>query len=132
MNDQLIEQLAANLETDDLGKGRAVVLGLDGVPHSMLKKLIADGVMPRMARLVESGTLQRMESTMPCVSSVAWTSFRTSVNPGQHGITGFTDRRPSTYKIHFPTMKCILTSTLEKYAAFSGLKVVMTGMTVNY
>lgn len=132
MNDQLIEQLAANLETDDLLKGRAVVLGLDGVPYSMLKKLIADGVMPRMARLVESGTLQRMESTMPCVSSVAWTSFRTSLNPGQHGITGFTDRRPGTYKTHFPTTKSILPSTLEEYADFSGLKVVMTGMPVNY
>lgn len=132
MNDQLIEQLAANLETDDLRKGRAVVLGLDGVPYSMLKKLIADGVMPRMARLVESGSLQRMESTMPCVSSVAWTSFRTTLNPGQHGITGFTDRRPGTYKTHFPTTKSILPSTLEEYADFSGLKVVMTGMPVNY
>src|SRR5215207_3370449 len=126
MNDQLIEQLAANLETDDLGKGRAVVLGLDGVPHSMLKKLIADGVMPRMARLVASGTLQRMESTMPCVSSVAWTSFRTSFNPGQHVITRFTDRHPGTYKTHFPTTKSILPSTLEEYADFTGLKVVMT------
>lgn len=132
MNDQLIEQLAANLESDDLRKGRAVVLGLDGVPYTMLNELIARGVMPRLARLVESGTLQRMESTMPCVSSVAWTSFRTGVNPGEHGITGFTDRRPGTYKTHFPTTNSILPSTMEEYADFNGLKVVTTGMPVNY
>lgn len=132
MNDQLIEQLAADLGQDDLRKGRAVVLGLDGVPHSMLRDLISQGVMPQTARLVEAGTLQRMESTLPCVSSVAWTSFRTGVNPGQHGITGFTDRRPRTYKTHFPTTHSILQSTLEEYADFTGLKVVMTGMPVNY
>lgn len=132
MNDQLIEQFAANLESDDLRKGRAMVLGLDGVPYSMLKELISGGVMPRLARLVECGTLQRMESTMPCVSSVAWTSFRTGVNPGEHGITGFTDRRPGTYKTHFPTTNSILPSTLEEYADFMELKVVTSGMPVNY
>jgi len=132
MSDQLLEQLAANLDSDALRKGRAVVLGLDGVPYSMLRDLISCGVMPQMARLVEAGTLQRMESTLPCVSSVAWTSFRTGVNPGQHGITGFTDRRPGTYKTHFPTTKSILPSTFDEYADFTGLKVVMTGMPVNY
>src|SRR5215213_3244785 len=132
MNDQLIEQLAANLESDDLRNGRAVVLGLDGVPYSMLKELISGGVMPRLARLVECGTLQRMESTMPCVSSVAWTSFRTGVNPGEHGITGFTDRRPGTYKTHFPTTNSILPITLEEYSDFMQRKVVIIGMPVNY
>jgi predicted AlkP superfamily phosphohydrolase/phosphomutase len=132
MNDQLVEQLAANLDSNALGKGRAVVIGLDGVPYSLLQDLFSRGVMPQMARLVEAGTLQRMESTLPCVSSVAWTSFRTGVNPGQHGITGFTDRRPGTYKTHFPSTKSILPSTIEEYAAFTGLKVVMTGMPVNY
>ena len=132
MNEQLIEQLAANLEPDVLKKGRTVVLGLDGVPHSTLLDLISQGVMPQTARLVEAGTLRRMESTLPCVSSVAWTSFRTGVNPGQHGITGFTDRHPGTYKTHFPATKSILQSTLEEYADVTGLKVVMTGMPVNY
>jgi predicted AlkP superfamily phosphohydrolase/phosphomutase len=132
MNEQLLEQLAAHLEPDTLQKGRAVVLGLDGVPHSTLLDLISRGVMPHMARLIEAGTLRRMESTLPCVSSVAWTSFRTGLNPGQHGITGFTDRRPGTYKIHFPTTKSILQHTLEEYADLTGLKVVLTGMPVNY
>jgi predicted AlkP superfamily phosphohydrolase/phosphomutase len=132
MNDLLTEQLAADLDEDALKKGRAVVLGIDGVPYSMLRDLIARGVMPNMARLAAEGTLRRMESTLPSVSSVAWTSFRTGVNPGQHGITGFTDRRPRTYKTYFPTTKSILVSTLEEYADFTGLRVVLSGMPVNY
>jgi len=88
--------------------------------------------MPNMAKLVECGTLQRMESTLPCVSSVAWTSFRTGVNPGQHGITGFTDRRPLTYKIYFPTTENLPIPTLEEHASGLGLKVFVMGMPVNY
>lgn len=132
MNDQLIEQINAGLAPDVVRKGRTVVIGLDGVPYGMLKDLLARGVMPHTAALVEAGTLRRMESTLPCVSSVAWTSFRTGVNPGLHGITGFTDRRPGTYKTHFPTTNSILVSTFEEFAASLGMKAVVMGMPVNY
>jgi predicted AlkP superfamily phosphohydrolase/phosphomutase len=132
MNDQFVEQLTAGLPSDALRKGRAVVLGLDGVPHTMLRDLMARGVMPNTAALVEAGTLRRMESTLPSVSSVAWTSFRTGVNPGLHGITGFTDRRPGSYKTYFPTTRDILVSTFEEYASSLGMKVVLMGMPVNY
>lgn len=132
LNDPLIEQLAADLKQESLHAGRAVVLGIDGVPHSLLVKLLSSGVMPNMAKLVEAGALGRMQSTLPCVSSVAWTSFRTGVNPGQHGLTGFTDRRPKSYKTYFPTTKDILIPTIEEYADNVGLKVFTMGMPVNY
>ena len=132
MNDPLIEQLAADLKQESLHAGRAVVLGIDGVPHSLLLKLISSGIMPNMARLVEAGTLGRMLSTLPSVSSVAWTSFRTGLNPGQHGITGFIDRRPRSYKTYLPTTNNILVPTIEEYAQNFGLKVFTMGMPVNY
>src|SRR5947207_3976676 len=132
MNDSLIEQLAADLKQESLHAGRAVVLGIDGVPHSLLLKLISSGIMPNMARLVEAGTLGRMQSTLPSVSSVAWTSFRTGLNPGQHGITGFIDRRPRSYKTYLPTTNNILVPTIEEYAQNFGLKVFTMGMPVNY
>jgi predicted AlkP superfamily phosphohydrolase/phosphomutase len=131
MNDALIEQLAADLPSDALHPGRAVVLGLDGVPHSMLNELMANGVMPEMAKLVQAGTLRPLKSTLPSVSSVAWTSFRTGLNPGQHGITGFTDRRPRSYKTYFPTTGHILVSTIEEFAENMGLKAFVMGMPVN-
>jgi predicted AlkP superfamily phosphohydrolase/phosphomutase len=31
------------------------------------------------------------------MSSVSWTSFATGVNPGEHGIFGFTDLQPQDY-----------------------------------
>lgn len=130
--DSLIEDLAADIKRDALRSGRAVVLGLDGVPHSLLQELMADGVMPNMQKLAAAGTLRKMESTLPCVSSVAWTSFRTGLNPGQHGITGFTDRRPRTYKTYFPQSSMLPLNTLEEYASNIGLKVMVMGMPVNF
>ncbi len=130
--DSFIEDMAADLKRDALRSGRAVVLGIDGVPHSLLKQLMASGVMPNMSKLAQSGTLRRMESTLPCVSSVAWTCFRTGRNPGQIGLTGFTDRKPHSYKTYFPQITSLPLNTMEEYGANIGLKVMVMGMPVNY
>jgi predicted AlkP superfamily phosphohydrolase/phosphomutase len=131
LTDEYIEQLASDLKRDALRSGRAVVLGIDGVPYSMLVKLMADGVMPNMRKLAEGGTLRRMESTLPCVSSVAWTSFRTGLNPGRIGLTGFTDRQPRTYRVYFPQSSSLPLATMDEYAANAGLKVMVIWMPMN-
>jgi predicted AlkP superfamily phosphohydrolase/phosphomutase len=43
-----------------------------------------------------------MASSIPEVSSVAWSSVITGQNPGQHGIYGFIDTAPGTYRRVFP------------------------------
>jgi predicted AlkP superfamily phosphohydrolase/phosphomutase len=43
-----------------------------------------------------------MASSIPEVSSVAWSSIITGTNPGVHGIYGFTDIAPGTYRTTFP------------------------------
>ncbi|HEX8087996.1 MAG TPA: alkaline phosphatase family protein, partial [Blastocatellia bacterium] len=68
---------------------RAVRIGLDGTPYTLLRRFVEDGTMPRMAELIGSGTLLQMDTSLPDISSVAWTSFMTGANPGRHGIYGF-------------------------------------------
>ena len=75
-------------------KQRTLVIGLDGVPHSLLERFIADGTMPNMERLASLGHLSRMKVTLPEISAVSWPSFMTGVNPGTHGIYGFVDLKP--------------------------------------
>ncbi|NIS63336.1 MAG: hypothetical protein GTO13_22395, partial [Proteobacteria bacterium] len=44
-------------------KGRRVlVIGLDGVPFSLVKNLSTEGKLPNWAKLLESGSLKRMNS----------------------------------------------------------------------
>jgi predicted AlkP superfamily phosphohydrolase/phosphomutase len=83
-------------------RARVAVLGLDGVGAPLVAALADAGVMPRMAALRRHGSFGRMTSTLPTVSNVSWTTLATGVNPGRHGIFGFTDVRPDSYALYFP------------------------------
>ncbi len=85
-----------------MGK-RAVVIGIDGVPHELIVRFAADGTMPNIGRILPSGTMRRMESSIPDVSCVAWSTAITGKNPGEHGIYGFMNLSPGTYRFAFPT-----------------------------
>ena len=45
--------------------------------------------MPNTANLVSGGYFSPMYSSVPEISSVAWSSLVTACNPAQHGIFGF-------------------------------------------
>ncbi|MHB1464027.1 MAG: alkaline phosphatase family protein [Thermoleophilia bacterium] len=79
-----------------------MVIGLDGAPYTFLKKEIGEGSLPNLASLFARGRFKQMETEIPTISSVAWASFMTGANPGEHGIFGFTDRKPGSYEIFFP------------------------------
>ena len=84
-------------------KNRAVIIGLDGVPHELIVRFAADGTMPNMGKILSSGEMRRMESSIPDVSCVAWGTVITGKNPGEHGIYGFMNLSPGTYRFAFPT-----------------------------
>ena len=81
---------------------KTVIIGLDGVPFGMIKDFAETGVMPNTAELISQGIFKKMYSSIPEVSSVAWSSMITGENPGRHGIFGFMDLFPDSYKMRFP------------------------------
>ncbi len=83
-------------------KPKVCVIGLDGVPYSLLADLAKKGIMETMAGLLDSGHLHRMKASLPEISAVSWTNFMTGSNPATHGIFGFTDFKKDTYDLHFP------------------------------
>ena len=85
---------------------KALLIGIDGVPHSFLKTCIEKDVMPNLKQILTQGfTLNSMNASIPDVSSVSWTSFSTGVNPGEHGIYGFTELEPENYSLRFPNSR---------------------------
>ena len=90
---------------------RAFILGLDGTPHSLIQKFLAEGRMPHLSSLLDQGSTVSMSSVLPTVSSVAWTSIVTGCNPGKHNIFGFIDRVPLTHEMFIPTSRHILART---------------------
>ena len=111
---------------------RVVVIGLDGAPCTLVRRFIADGTMPRLADLVERGTLLQMDTSIPDISSVAWTSFMTGANPGRHGIYGFVDLQPNSYKIHFPNSAHIRSETLWDVVGRAGRRSVVVNVPSTY
>jgi len=69
---------------------RAALIGLDGMSWGILEKLFQWGVMPNLEELTEKSMKGTLRSTIPPESAPAWTSIATGVNPGKHGIFGFT------------------------------------------
>lgn len=111
---------------------RVVFIGLDGTPYTFVQRLIAEGRAPNMARLAGQGSLLRMDSTWPWVSSVAWSSMMTGVNPGKHNIFGFIDRDPVSYKQFIPTGRNMKARTLWEVLGDAGKRVAVVNVPVTY
>lgn len=113
-------------------KKRVVVIGLDGVPHSFIQAMINRGELPNFKSLLPEGSLARMESTIPCVSSVAWSSYMTGRNPGKHNIYGFVDRDPDSLDIYIPTSKNMGCQTLWEVLGQQGKRVLVINVPLTY
>ncbi|NPV07590.1 MAG: hypothetical protein HPY83_06460 [Anaerolineae bacterium] len=111
---------------------RVCCIGLDGTPHGLLLRLLAQGAMPNFARLAREGNLMRMRSVHPWVSSVAWTTLQTGVNPGKHGVFGFVDRHPDTLKPFIPLSDKVKWPSLWDVVGQAGRQVVVLNVPVTY
>ncbi|MGB4705462.1 MAG: alkaline phosphatase family protein [Candidatus Saccharicenans sp.] len=111
---------------------KVCVVGLDGVPHSMLLNLAKSGVMSTVSRLLDAGHLHRMKASLPEISAVSWTNFMTGSNPGTHGIFGFTDFKPGTYDLRIPNFLDVKSDTIWDQLGKRGLKSIVINQPSTY
>jgi len=111
---------------------KVVVLGVDGVPCSLLQRFAGSGVMPNVARLLDSGTLSSMKVSIPEVSSTSWTTFMTGVNPGRHGIYGFMDLVSDSYSWKFPNFNDVKSKTIWQIAGENDMQSVVINLPETY
>ena len=77
---------------------KVLVIGLDGATPELLTRWVAEGKLPNIASVAERGHLGPLRSTPNFLSSSAWPSFVTGLQPGNHGVFYFRDRVPGTYQ----------------------------------
>jgi tetratricopeptide (TPR) repeat protein len=68
---------------------RVLVLGFDGLDPVASDLLISEGKLPNFARLRREGAYGRIESFIPMLSPIVWTTIATGKTPDQHGIGHF-------------------------------------------
>src|SRR5215467_5343693 len=76
---------------------KLIFLGLDGFDPGLAERYMAEGKLPNLSRLREQGGFQRMRTTFPALSPVAWSTFATGVNPARHAMFDFLNRNLHSY-----------------------------------
>ena len=113
-------------------KPKSLVVGLDGVPFSLLSTLKKSGIIPNMSSIFDDGYFGQMRVSIPEISSVSWSSFMTGKQSGEHGIYGFIDLEPDTYNMFFPNYLNIKALPLWDKIAQNGKKSVIINMPATY
>lgn len=113
-------------------KKRVCVIGLDGVPFTLLSDLSQNGTMPSMNRLINSGHLHRMKASLPEISAVSWTDFMTGSDSGTHGIFGFTDLKKNSYDLRFPNFLDVKKETFWDILGHQNKKCIIINQPSTY
>lgn len=108
-----------------------VVIGLDGVSFGLLRDLCDQGTMPRCAEFLRTASFSPMQSSIPEISSVAWSSVLTGRNPGEHGIFGFLELRPD-YSFRFPQLPDLRAEPIWKTLNRRGLRTAILNVPSTY
>jgi predicted AlkP superfamily phosphohydrolase/phosphomutase len=75
---------------------RVVVVGIDGLDPKLLQTYMDEGSLPNFRRLATEGAFKPLQTSMPPLSPIAWSTFITGMDPGGHGIYDFIHRDPAT------------------------------------
>jgi predicted AlkP superfamily phosphohydrolase/phosphomutase len=86
---------------------RVVVLGIDGLDYHLVRDLIGQGRLPHLATLGADGRFTPLATTTPPQSPVAWSTFITGLDPGEHGIFDFIHRQPATLESFLSTSRTV-------------------------
>lgn len=113
-------------------KPRVFVIGIDGVPFTFLDSMLERGEFPNLKKVRDAGDMKQMNSVIPPISSVAWTTFMTGKNPARHGILGFIDRDPATMEMKIPTSVDIKEKSLWDILGDHGKRVVAMNVPISY
>ncbi len=76
---------------------KMIILGLDGLDPKLTERWMAEGKLPNLRKLAETGYYGPLRTTFPPLSPVAWSTFATGVNPAKHNIFDFLNRDLRTY-----------------------------------
>lgn len=68
---------------------RCILIGLDGLNPELVERLMREGKLPNIARLMANGVFTAALPAPPLDTPTNWASIATGAWPGTHGITSF-------------------------------------------
>lgn len=114
------------------GKNKVFIIGLDGASWNVIFPMIEEGKLPNFRYLMKGGTYGVLRSTIQPSSEQAWPALMSGKNNGKHGIFGFYQRKPGTYRFAFVNFKNIKAKTLWKILSERGKHVAVINVPMTY
>lgn len=111
---------------------RILVIGIDGGSLDLIKSWADQGHLPFLKHLMSSGGYSKLTSVYPVISSAAWVTFMTGVNPGKHNIFDFVYRENDGYQLKPITSDCITEPTLWNLLSNEEKRVVVINVPITY
>ena len=97
--------LACNRKKGRETPTRMIVIGMDGMDHRIVYRMMHEGKLPNFVRLAREGGFNALCTSTPPQSPVAWSNFISGTDPGGHGIFDFIHRDPATYLPYLSTSR---------------------------
>ncbi len=88
--------LASTAENLEIPQHKVLVLGPDGLDWDLILPWVRAGRMPNLKKLMDAGTWGVMETIVPMLSPLIWTTMATGVAPDVHGVLDFIEMDPAT------------------------------------
>ncbi len=107
-----------------------LIIGFDGATFDLIRPWARDGYLPNLARLMGDGVSADLASTLPPVTSPAWPTFMTGVNPGKHGVFDFIQPHGENFTLVNSTR--IRQPTLWQRLSEAGYRVGVLNVPVTY
>lgn len=112
---------------------RVLVFGIDGATFDLLRPWMEEGSLPNLAAIARNGASGELRSTIPPSSAPAWTSFMTGMNPGKHGVYGFTRVEPNAgYAIKVNSGATRRARTVWQFLTEQGRRSVVLNVPMTY
>lgn len=92
--------------SDEASK-KVLILGCDGMDPKLVRRMLAEGRLPNMAKLAKQGGFEPLTTSIPPQSPVAWSNFITGAGPGVHGIFDFIHRDPWLDDPDYPDLQIV-------------------------
>lgn len=114
-------------------KRKVFVLAWDGATLDRVRPWAEAGLLPNIKRVFEQGASGTLRSTIPPVTPVAWLSFSTGRNPGQHGVFDFFRPARQHYADLIPTSAALSHEpTLWSRLSEAGRKSIVVNVPMTY
>jgi predicted AlkP superfamily phosphohydrolase/phosphomutase len=90
---------------------------------TLAEKFMSEGKLQNLSKIKNKGTYAKLQTTIPAISPVAWSSFMTGSNPSKHNIFDFLSRDTKTY---LPDLSSARIGKPKKYLSFGKYNIPLS------